>query len=458
ITANGGNGGNGMGDGGGGSGGRVAIYYTANSFTGTITINGGTGYVSGKTGSLGTIHLQQLFADAPTSQIVKINNQNKDLGVYTSIYNISGSSNSAIYSVDYTEIAIYSLNTGEFWNGADWETHESIIWQNTTGISNWIYDTTAINWDANKNYLVYTKAVDDQNNAEIVRSEKLTFTFADFVSNIISPGELDGINTSTNISGTAVTINIAGGEINVVQISIKDSDTGKYYNGTNFNSETELWLDTTNTSSNYQTWLYNTVGVPWVTTHEYQIKSRAVDPNDFTESVTAIRKFFYLSGIIINTDTTWSTNKNIGSSGFGIFDGATLTISGGANITNAGPAVFYNSGTSSINIVSSLTSFQTSELITYLGTAMLNTNNCEFNADTILIKSNSALTHGSNTDTKENFLNISATNFTLESGGSIDVTGKGYAGDSNPNGMGYGPGAGNSSNCNNGGGGAGYGG
>ncbi|MEA3515140.1 MAG: hypothetical protein U9R34_06685 [Nanoarchaeota archaeon] len=111
-------------------------------------------------------------------------------------------------------------------------------------------------------------------------------------------------------------------------------------------------------------------------------------------------------------------NFNITSQHFIIPSSTSLNIQNHANM-HSGTKITA-SGTVSINTANILDSVNYDGLL---------------EATTVNILSTGTLTHSANSDSKNYYLDITAENFTIESGGSINVTGKGY---SNSNGPGQG--------------------
>jgi uncharacterized repeat protein (TIGR01451 family) len=121
ITANGGSGNynGGLGSYGGG-GGRIAIYYSASSFTGKTEAKGGTGYHSGQNGEDGTVVFQCPSLDTPftffnlseksftTSTSLEIlESQEITLNNVTVNGDLSG-------TLNFTDLEIVKINTGSF--------------------------------------------------------------------------------------------------------------------------------------------------------------------------------------------------------------------------------------------------------------------------------------------------------------------------------------------------------
>ena len=80
------------------------------------------------------------------------------------------------------------------------------------------------------------------------------------------------VYTFANISGTSQD-EIGGSGIDKVEVSIKDTNTNKYYNGTSFISSNEAYILSAGTT----TWSYNSIAVPLTIDHIYTINAKASD-------------------------------------------------------------------------------------------------------------------------------------------------------------------------------------
>ncbi len=126
-----------------------------------------------------------------------------------------------------TKIAIKRLIDNNYWNGSTWIVQE--VWLLTSGMNNWSFNSSSVNWISGNKYNIKSKAIDNANNTEIPTpgkfftydSENVTFSnvlpSADFISN--SESVEVGITISDNISGV---------DGSTVEFSIS-TDAGKFW-------------------------------------------------------------------------------------------------------------------------------------------------------------------------------------------------------------------------------------
>ncbi len=234
-------------------------------------------------------------------------------GYYKNVYKISGVANDATTGsgLNRVEINIKRINDNNYWNGTTWVSLQN--WLLATGKSNWIYDSSNINWTSGMKYTIQSRAIDNASNIE---QPTIMNTFAidmdSPISHIENPIDNKWLNKLDAISGTSLD-NIGSG-INKVEVNIKCSedyimwDTGPkknhYWNGNEWTSK-KVWLLTTGTTQ----WSYDTTKISWTTGDAYAIQSRAIDNTDNIEDSNLGITFMYDRNPPKNLKI--SINKNI---------------------------------------------------------------------------------------------------------------------------------------------------
>ena len=136
-------------------------------------------------------------------------------------------------------------------------------------------------------YYWQVKAFDDEGLASEWATASTGFVIDNAlpVSKILYPqnnGVLKGVNL---IAGESTD----SGGVDFTRISIQDTSSGFYYNGTDFNTTTETWLTTTAVNDNATTTRWSYTAPSWDHSHIYTIRSRATDlarNEEHTDAIT----------------------------------------------------------------------------------------------------------------------------------------------------------------------------
>ncbi|GAI56088.1 unnamed protein product, partial [marine sediment metagenome] len=187
VTATGGKGGDTNYDGGGGAGGRIVYYYGTDNYAGTYSVNGGTGYRPGGTGTF--YSSQSAF---PVSSITDPQNNS----VKAPLSSILGTAFEFVGTPTNVQVSITDitdLDNKLRYNGTTWTTSTEEIWldaANDDGWANWYYGTSLTIWTTQHKYLLRSKAINGAN--EEIPSEGNTFIYWDGIyinrNKILHPG------------------------------------------------------------------------------------------------------------------------------------------------------------------------------------------------------------------------------------------------------------------------------
>ena len=145
-----------------------------------------------------------------------------------------------------------------------------------------------------------------------------------------------------------------------VDLSIKDTNTNKYYNGVTFTSDTEVFQTATGTS----TWSYNALAIPLTIDHIYTVNVKPYDVALNTNGVSVNFKFVNSPPTVSNVVASQALSGDVAVS----YD---VTDIESAQTTNS---LFFNSGlTLSGSITDSVTSLTVSNgtLLSNTGTIMI---------------------------------------------------------------------------------------
>ncbi len=194
-----------------------------------------------------------------------------------SLNSISGSATPSINtSVQKVEISINKYTTSNYWDGTGWTS--GVSWLNATGNTSWSYNSGSVTWSSNSKYHIRSRATDDKSSVETPSFGNI-FTFDDIKpsSSITSPANNSVLSTIDKITGIASDTGGAG--IDYVKISIRQSSSGKYYDGCYW-VPTPKWLMTSGTTN----WFYNIITNQTWSPGAYHVKSMAVDKANNQES------------------------------------------------------------------------------------------------------------------------------------------------------------------------------
>ncbi len=191
-----------------------------------------------------------------------------------SLSSITGTASNATSGVALVQIRISDASTNRYWDGDSWEYAET--WLNASGTTSWSYNTSGMSWGEGHSYTASAKASDNAGNISTPETDGFTY---DTTSPTVTLNNIpDFVNSLAQISGT--TYDVSPGELDKVQVKLKNATDSTYWNGTSWVS-TETWLDTTGTSN----WSYT---MPTLTdSKEYTVKAKATDKAGNTSAVSS---------------------------------------------------------------------------------------------------------------------------------------------------------------------------
>jgi parallel beta-helix repeat protein len=190
---------------------------------------------------------------------------------YNSLNIINGSATELLNGtgIQKIEIIIKRLSDNYYWNGTQWTSLET--WLDTTGGSDWSYDSNNVAWSSGIQYKVQSRAVDYAQNFENARKGNMFTIDMEKPKSIVEyPTNDTYLNDLSNISGSS--IDFGGSQIENLEISIQRLDDGYYWDGSKWNSN-EAWLSV----KGIDPWFYNSTDIQWSTDSWYLIRSRATD-------------------------------------------------------------------------------------------------------------------------------------------------------------------------------------
>ncbi|UCH88907.1 MAG: hypothetical protein JSV49_11830, partial [Thermoplasmata archaeon] len=166
-------------------------------------------------------------------------------------------------------ITIRRMTDLYYWDGSDWSSSES--WLLASGTRNWAYDTSAVTWTSDTEYIIRSQARDNASNVEIPGYGRV-FTFDSElpISSITYPQAGSYLNELETITGNASDPGGAG--LRSIEIKIKSTDDNTYWSGSSWTSN-EFWLSVDGTNQ----WSFDAHNIKWLTDSIYNIVTRAKD-------------------------------------------------------------------------------------------------------------------------------------------------------------------------------------
>jgi hypothetical protein len=230
---------------------------------------------------------------SPTSVTAyPINNQKyNDLSVITGIAT-DGKTGSGLKKV---EVKIKNLNKNKFWNGNSWVS--ILSWVLVSGTTDWVYNTSNIDWESGLQYSIQSKAFDNAGNVEQPVLDYLFHFDKDTPTSTISvPINNKWINQLPQITGTARDTGGAGiSKVELYIKCIKDNnlwdnieEENNYWSGTRW-SNVKSWLPAVGKDQ----WFFNSSGIHWTSGNQYLIHSRALDETGNIESLDVGTTFLF---------------------------------------------------------------------------------------------------------------------------------------------------------------------
>jgi hypothetical protein len=278
MAADGGNKSSSSGGPGGGGGGRIALYYVTDGYTGTLTslnktVNGGTGYQSGGVGTIFINPAPTVASLGPTAFVDGSFTIETQPTLEFALGDASGATvqfrvqiatapDFASPIIDYTSalapVGAFSFSVGQASGSGTYAVGS--IGQALTA-SQYYWRVKAINSYGNASAYVtaHSGAVAFINDQPISTS-------------VTAPTQGAFYRSVGTVSGTASS---PSSTVTSVFVSIEDTDTSRYLDGSDFNNASEQWL-AVSTADGYAHFTYEPP-VVWTNAHLYRIRIRSVD-------------------------------------------------------------------------------------------------------------------------------------------------------------------------------------
>ncbi len=212
--------------------------------------------------------------------------------------------------VNRVEISIKRLTDNYYLSGSGWGRKET--WLVTSGTSEWEYNSSAVIWTSDTQYIVRARGIDNANNSDSPGID-ITFTIdADRpISTIHKPMNNTYLNNLSMIAGNSVDVGSFGSGIIKVEISIKKLEDNIYWRTSGWSTE-EYWLVVNGKSD----WTYDTNNILWFSDTYYLIRSRATDMVGNVEHPSQGNTFMYdnkppKQSIIINNDEMYTNSTTV---------------------------------------------------------------------------------------------------------------------------------------------------
>jgi chitinase len=191
--------------------------------------------------------------------------------------------------ISTVKISILEASTGKYWNGAAAFNDATETLHNVTGTTSWTYAVLASKF-LETSYTIRIVATDTLNNSS---SSTATFkmdrtaptaaiTFPVSGSSYNNGGYEAGCATATTGDFCGTSADSGGSGLATVKVSIQRG-TGNYWNGTGFDSATEVLFDATGTTS----WSSSFAAANFSTDGSYTLRAKALDASGNTSAVAS---------------------------------------------------------------------------------------------------------------------------------------------------------------------------
>jgi hypothetical protein len=211
--------------------------------------------------------------------------------------------------IKLVELSIFCVNDNMYWRGTTWTNKET--WLAVEGTTSWRYNTSSISWTSGYQYLIRSKATDNNDNSEIPSyGIIINFDMDEPISHIQNPLDNSWLSELNVINGTA--LDTGGSGIDKVELSIFHPNSNKYWAGIAW-SMVETWLD----AEGSEDWNYDSTMINWQTDQEYIIKSKVKDNAGNLQSPTAKSKFIFDNtqpkglSVHIENDNNYTNTRNV---------------------------------------------------------------------------------------------------------------------------------------------------
>jgi hypothetical protein len=156
------------------------------------------------------------------------------------------------------------------------------------GNLNFVWKESTHDGKNGKKFYIAARSIDMTTNVEVNYTTR-TFIF-DNEGPLTSPTFPESNSSYNNVSAIVGSLS-DDSPINWIKVSILDEDATKYFDGSGFNSNSEVWLDVSNiyTSS----WVYNNGLLSYINGHHYVIRSSATDIVGNIQTVPGSVRFLF---------------------------------------------------------------------------------------------------------------------------------------------------------------------
>ncbi|MFA5859695.1 MAG: hypothetical protein WC955_11605, partial [Elusimicrobiota bacterium] len=198
---------------------------------------------------------------------------------------IEGTAKDEPAGITYMYVAVREAPTGPWWNGSSTFNATSVVYS-TAALSGsgpiWSWTWQCPTLRDGYTYLLSYKSKDVATNEESAKTDvQFSYDITAPVSAVITPAHNSIKNVMATITGTAS--DVSG--IQKIEVAVQaNPPTGKWWTGTTFTADAELWYNAEDT--NWK-WTSGSANYPiWESGKNYLVKSRAYDLAGNTETVT----------------------------------------------------------------------------------------------------------------------------------------------------------------------------
>jgi large repetitive protein len=170
------------------------------------------------------------------------------------------------------QVAIENTTTSHWYNGANFTTATTQTFLTATGTTSWTYTLAASKLVTGDAYTVIVQATDKAGNVGTSSTTAFTYSTAVPTSAVVYPvsnNVIYGANWTGTITGTATFVNAAS----YVTVTIKNSTTARWWNGSSFTAAVATAVNATGTTS----WSYPMAAANLTSGDKYTIIAKAYD-------------------------------------------------------------------------------------------------------------------------------------------------------------------------------------
>jgi hypothetical protein len=277
----------------------LLIFNTASLFfTSTIAIN--------NQNSQNEYCILSTRSNSPGSTIENLNNEsylNSLTEITGTAVDVSGS------GIKLVELSIFCVDDNMYWRGTTWTNQET--WLAVEGTTSWSYNTSSISWTSGYQYLIRSKATDNNDNSEIPSyGTVINFDKDEPISTIQNPLDNSWLSELKLINGTAADTGSSG--IEKVELSIFHPNSNKYWAG-NAWSTVESWFD----AEGKENWYYDPSGIGLSNNDRYKIQLKAIDNAGNVQSPISESVFIFDNtepkglSVSIENDKNYTNTRNV---------------------------------------------------------------------------------------------------------------------------------------------------